>query len=71
MFVHPFVRLEKCRKCRILLRSRVVQPSEAKGNLVNIPEPDLGNVTVKGDEAVTQTSSETMAEIPGRVLFSL
>ena len=49
----------------------MVQPSKSKGNRVNIPEPVLGDVAVKSDEAVTQTNLETVVRVPERVLFSL
>ena len=53
-------------------------PSGAKGNRVNIPDPDTEIVPLpqfalvsSGTSAVTQTNSETSAGVPGRVLSSL
>ncbi|KAH3731156.1 hypothetical protein DPMN_057162 [Dreissena polymorpha] len=41
----------------------------AKGNRVNIPEPEHGERPACGTSAATQTTSETSAEAPVRVLF--
>ena len=52
----------------------IVQPLRAKGNRVNIHDPAHGDVSfLHGREinAATRTNSETTAEVPGRVLFSL
>ncbi len=46
------------------------QPSRAKGNRVNIPDPAM-EIGLSGSSAVTQSNSETSAKVLGRVLFSL
>ena len=45
-------------------------PSEAKGKQVNIPVLAM-EIGPSGSSPVTETSMETSAGVPGRVIFSL
>ena len=46
------------------------KPAIAKGNQVNIPELAM-EIGASASSAVTQSSTETSAEVLGRVIFSL